>query len=206
MLENLDDGVTDPDPQTIRVALGQAERLSDLVRDLLDLSGSRRGWSAQRGPVPMTALLAEVVAEAGATGRDVTFEVRVDPPALEIDADRARLHQLLGNLLDNAARHSPAGGVVRVWAGTVDGVPRLEVADEGPGIEPGDRERVFERFGTLHDDSGGGTGLGLAIVRWVADLHGGRVSVVDPLPGRTGARFRIELPPTGAPTTEGTPS
>jgi hypothetical protein len=78
---------------------------------------------------------------------------------------------------------------------------RLEVADEGPGIAPQDRERVFERFGTVSDSSGGGTGLGLAIARWVTDLHGGRINVVDPVPGPVssspgGARFRVELPTT----------
>ena len=199
VLENLDDRVTEPDPETIRVALGQAQRLGDLVRDLLDLSRVEAGVvPLERRSVPVAALLGEVVAEVEASHRGVRFEVRVDPPSLEIDADPRRLHQLLANLLDNAVRHSPAGGVVRIWAGRVSGVPRIEVADEGPGIAPDDRERVFERFGTLSDPAGGGTGLGLAIARWVTDLHGGRVALVDPLPGETGARFRVELP---APTT-----
>ncbi len=71
---------------------------------------------------------------------------------------------------------------------------RLEVSDDGAGIAPEDRERVFERFGTLQDPAGGGTGLGLAIARWVTDLHGGRIGLVDPVPGESGARFRVDLP------------
>ena len=118
-------------------------------------------WSPlDRGPVPVAALVGDAVTEAQAGMRGVSFDVRVEPPGLVVDADRSRLHQLLANLLDNAARHSPEGGVVRVWAGRVGDVVRLEVSDEGAGIAPEDRERVFERFGTLQDPAGGGTGLG----------------------------------------------
>ncbi len=207
VLENLDDGVSQADPATIRVALEQAERLSALVADLLDLSRVDAGVAAlELEDVAARPLLDAVVAaagtEAGAARRHMSFEVEVDPPGLLLRADRSRLHQLLANLLDNAARHSPSGGVVRVRAGEVDGGwTRIEVADEGPGIAPEDRERAFERFGTLHDSTGhdstgGGTGLGLAIARWVTDLHGGRIAAVDPVPGETGARFRVELPGT----------
>ena len=197
VLENLDDGVTEADPATIRVALGRAERLSALVGDLLDLSRVDAGvvtldWTE----VSMTALVAESVAEARAGVREVSFDVLIEPADLVVRADRSRLHQLLANLLDNASRHSPAGGVVRVWAGRVGDVVRLEVSDEGSGIQPADRERVFERFGTLQDPAGGGTGLGLAIARWVTDLHGGRITLVDPVAGESGARFRVELPQT----------
>ncbi len=199
VLENLDDGVIAPDPETVHVARAQAERLGDLVDDLLDLSRLDAGVvPLDRQRQPAGPLLESVVAEArsgpGASQRGVSFEVRLEPPDLSLYADRARLHQLLANLLDNAARHSPSGGVVYVWAGLVDGYTRIEVADQGLGIAAHDRERVFERFGTLPDSSGGGTGLGLAIARWVTDLHGGRIAVVDPVRGETGARFRVELP------------
>lgn len=199
VLENLDDGVTEPDPATVRVALGQAERLSSLVGDLLDLSRVDAGVVAlDLTDLPVAALVEEAVAETRAGMRpgmrEVSFEVHIEPADLVVRADRARLHQLLANLLDNAARHSPTGGVVRVWVGRVGETVRLEISDEGAGIAPADRERVFERFGTLQDPAGGGTGLGLAIARWVTDLHGGRIALVDPAPGETGARFRVELP------------
>ncbi len=212
VLENLDDGVTPPDPETVHVARAQAERLGDLVDDLLDLSRVDAGVvPLERARQPVGPLVAAVVAEArtgpGASQRGVGFEVRIDPPDLGVYADRARLHQLLANLLDNAARHSPPGGVVHVSAALVDRCTRIEVADQGLGIEPRDRDRVFERFGTLPDSSGGGTGLGLAIARWVTDLHGGRIAVVDPVSEESGARFRVELPltPEGSPAPERTP-
>ena len=195
VLENLDDRVTEPDPETIRVALRQAERLSTLVADLLDLSRVDAGVvELEHSPVPVVDLVEEAVDESSSAARHVSFDVEVEP-GLEVLGDRNRLHQLLANLLDNASRHSPAGGVVQV-TGTAapDGTARLEVVDQGPGIAPADRERVFERFGTSGDASGGGTGLGLAIARWVTDLHGGRISVVDPAPGTSGARIRVLLP------------
>ena len=195
VLENLDDGVTEPDPATIRVALDQAERLSTLVGDLLDLSRVDAGVVAlDRVEVPVATLVGEAVTMARAGMRGVSFDVRIEPPGLLVNADSSRLHQLLANLLDNAARHSPEGGTVRIWAGRVGDAVRLEVSDEGAGIAPEDRERVFERFGTLQDPAGGGTGLGLAIARWVTDLHGGRIGLVDPVPGESGARFRVDLP------------
>ncbi len=211
VLENLADGVTEPDHETIRVALGQAERLSALVTDLLDLSRVDAGVvPLERGAVDVGSLVGEAVTEAGNGPRHVTFDVQVEP-GLTAYADPARLHQLLANLLDNAARHSPAGTSVQVLARRVGDTVRLEVADQGPGIEAEDRERVFERFGTLRDvtgdAAGGGTGLGLAIARWVTDLHGGRITLVDPEAAETGARFRVDLPdphpsdPTPTPST-----
>ena len=101
------------------------------------------------------------------------FDVDV-PEVLEVSADRTRLRQLLTNVLDNAVRHSPEGGRVLGHAAAPSGDRwRLDVADEGPGVAPADRERAFERFGTLTapdagDRGTGGTGLGLAIARWVA--------------------------------------
>jgi two-component system, OmpR family, sensor histidine kinase BaeS len=196
VLENLVDGVAEPDPVALRTALDQAERLSALASDLLDLArvdaGAARLSTTQ---VAASELLAQAVAEARVTGREVRYDVRVTPQDLTVPADPARLHQLIANLLDNASRHSPTGGVVRITAeGTATGW-RLEVADEGPGVPAADRDRVFERFGTLTEaDGGGGTGLGLAIARWVTDLHGGTIHFVDPAPRSTGARVRVDLP------------
>uniref|UniRef100_UPI0015FFB79D DUF4153 domain-containing protein n=1 Tax=Nocardioides pelophilus TaxID=2172019 RepID=UPI0015FFB79D len=112
---------------------------------------------------------------------------------------------LVANLLDNASRHSPPAGRVVVSARATGDRWLLEVADEGPGVAPADRERAFERFGTLAEDSvhnaGGGTGLGLAIARWVTDLHGGTIRFVDPEPGAAGARVRADLPVAPPPRT-----
>ncbi|WP_112237911.1 DUF4153 domain-containing protein [Kribbella monticola] len=196
VLENLVDGVAEPDPATLRTALDQAERLAALASDLLDLARVDAGkaeLSAQQ--VPVAELLERAVAEAEVIGREVRYDVRVTPPDLTAQADPARLHQLVANLLDNASRHSPAGETVRITAAKTATGWRLEVADEGPGIPVADRDRVFERFGTLGEtEGGGGTGLGLAIARWVTDLHGGTIHFVEPEPRSTGARVRVDLP------------
>jgi signal transduction histidine kinase len=198
VLENLADGVVPSDEAHLDAAVAQARRLSDLVSDLLDLSRVDAGVTALGlADVAVGELIDDVVADLVPTGRGVTFRVDADR-SLSVQADPARLRQLLTNLLDNAVRHSPEGGTVRVRAVVVADRWHLEVADEGPGVAPQDRERAFERFGTLATDpgavGGGGTGLGLAIARWVAGLHGGTVRFVDPPPGAAGAVILADLP------------
>ena len=194
LLENLVDGVVRPDDAALRTALAQAERLSALVTDLLDLSrldGGRKALILKE--VRVRALVERCVAEARVVGRAVSHSIDV-PRSLVVMADEARLAQVLTNLLDNAGRHSQPDGVISIHAGLLDGARWfLEVADEGPGI-PGDQaERVFDRFGT-GGDAGGGTGIGLAIASWVCDLHDGSISVLPNRSGETGARIRAVLP------------
>lgn len=187
VLENLVDGVATPDPATLRTALQQVERLGVLVSDLLDLSRVDAGITPlEVSRLDVRPFLRDVVAEARLAGHPVRYVVEVDPADLALLADRDRLHQLLGNLLDNAGRHSPADGTVRVRAYRTRGATVLEVADQGPGIAPEDRLAVFERFtsglapgAATGTGSDGGTGLGLAIARWVTELHGGRIEVAD---------------------------
>ncbi|MGV9666589.1 HAMP domain-containing sensor histidine kinase [Nocardia niigatensis] len=196
VLENLVDGVAEPDPATLRTALAQTERLSLLVSELLALSSVEAGAVAlDREPVAVAPLLKEVVAEAevmaAAVDRPVRFTIAVATPDLTVHADRARLHQVLLNLLDNATRHGPASGEVRIHAHADRAGTVIDVADDGPGIPLADRARVFERFTRGGRASGGGTGLGLAIARWIVDLHGGTIAVADP-----GSRIRVTLPVT----------
>lgn len=196
VLENLVDGVSEPDPATLRTALAQTERLGLLVSELLDLSSIEAGaFTLDRETLPLAPLLAEVIAEAevmtAALGRGVRFTTSIRPAAATVYADRARLHQVLFNLLDNAARHGPSGGEVRVSATAQAGATVLEIQDDGPGIPESDRATVFDRFTRGGRTDGGGTGLGLAIARWVVDLHGGTIAVADP-----GSRIRVVLPTT----------
>ncbi len=184
VLENLVDGVAEPDAATLSTALGQTERLGRLVAELLDLSRIDAGAvPLDLADVPVAELIAQTIAEAEAAaraaGRDVTVRADVRPAAVTVRADRGRLHQVLLNLLDNAARHGPPGGVVRVTARTEGDLLVIEVSDDGPGIDPAERERVFHRFTRGERAVGGGTGLGLAIARWAVDLHGGRIAVVE---------------------------
>ena len=197
-LENLADGVRPADAEHLGRAVDQAQRIGALVGDLLELSRVEAGVAPLRlGPVRVGALVDEVVADLVPTGRAVRFDVDI-PEALEVQADPARLRQLLTNVLDNAVRHSPEGGRVRVTCDVTPERWRLDVADEGPGVAPADRERAFERFGTLADPvegaATGGTGLGLAIARWVATLHGGAIRFADPPAGTSGALLRVDLP------------
>lgn len=184
-LENLVDGVTEPDPAALEVALAETERLSLLVDHLLDLSRLDAGVvELDLERVELTPFLHEVAdaADLAAGQRDVRWIVEVEPADLVVTADAARLHQVIHNLLDNAARHSPVRGRIRITArgDAPSGTVSIDVHDEGPGIAREDRSRVFERFQRGGaPDSSGGTGLGLAIARWAVGLHGGSIEVLD---------------------------
>ncbi|MEV5612287.1 HAMP domain-containing sensor histidine kinase [Streptomyces sp. NPDC052225] len=219
VLENVVDGVMSPDPETMRTALKQTERLGRLVETLLDLS------RLDNGVVPLKArrfevwpYLSGVLKEANMavsqragiasgsgthTRTDVHLHLDVSPPELTAHADPERIHQVVANLIDNAVKHSPAHGRVTVRArrGPYPESLDLEVLDEGPGIPQSEWHRVFERFNRGDAKNGGkgdgGTGLGLAIARWAVDLHGGRIGVAE---SARGCRIKVTLP--GEPRTQ----
>lgn len=191
VLENVVDGVVEPDAETMRMALSQTERLGELVTNLLDLSRVEGGAiPLQISRFDVDEFLHEAVEHASISATGVPVSVRVSPPGLKAVADPARLRQVVVNLVDNAIRHSPAGGQVKVLATRRLSGLRLEVTDQGPGIASAERERVFERF-TRGATSDGGTGLGLAIARWAVELHGGVIEVMDTEPG---CRIRVNIP------------
>lgn len=199
-LENIVDGVSEPDPDAMRAALAQTQRLSRLVATLLDLSRLEAGAvQLDVTDVPLQEFLQEAADEARLVGapKDLTFPVTVEPADLTLPADRERLHQVVANLVQNAVRHSPRGAEVRLEAHRSGGWVRIDVVDQGPGIAADQRERVFERFARGNTPavtgqiSTGGTGLGLSIVRWAVTLHGGTVEVAD---SPTGCTMRVMLP------------
>src|SRR5215213_3365360 len=209
VLENLADGVASPEPGTLRSALAQTERLGRLVTDLLDLSRVDAGVTPlDAEPLEVAPFLCAVVEEARLTGRPACYEIACEP-GLVLTGDRARLHQLLANLLDNAARHSPPEDTVTVRAARdqealgQDAVV-LEVSDQGKGIPAEDRAAVFERF-TTGSHATEGTGLGLAVARWVTDLHGGTIEVAEP-PEGVGCLVRTRLPSTPVPPRDPLPA
>ncbi|MGP3980892.1 HAMP domain-containing sensor histidine kinase [Streptomyces sp. KR80] len=213
VLENVVDGVSKADPETMRTALRQTERLGRLVETLLDLSRLDNGvvplrarrfevWPYLSGVLREANMAAAAVGQngRGARGRtDVHLHLDVSPPELAAYADAERLHQVVANLVDNAVKHSPPHGRVTLRArrGAGAGSLELEVLDEGPGIPESERHRIFERFNrgcvsTPHGPgSDGGTGLGLAIARWAVDLHGGSIGVAE---SARGCRIRVTLP------------
>lgn len=195
VLENLVDGVEQPDPERLAAALAQTQRLAHLVAQLLDLSRLESGVTQlDRQQVDLRGFIDRAVREAALSGRDVRLTTDV-PRGLSLSADPARLHQVLANLLDNASRHSPPGGEVAVTAARNGGGVRIAVTDQGPGIPAADRARAFERFSRLdhgRDARAGGSGLGLAIAREVVELHGGRLFAEESTRG-TGCRMVVDL-------------
>jgi signal transduction histidine kinase len=202
VLENVADGVTPATPEVLESALAQTERLGRLVTQLLDLSRVEAGAvSLDLAGFEIGPFLEAAVADARVGHPDPVFTVRADP-GLTVRADQDRLHQVVANLLDNAARHSPPGGAITVTASAQATALCLQVQDEGPGIPADERAQVFERFSrgsASHGGSpGGSTGLGLAIARWVVDLHGGQIAVAD---SPAGCLIRVVLPqPPGGPS------
>ncbi|WP_345459055.1 HAMP domain-containing sensor histidine kinase [Actinoallomurus oryzae] len=195
VLENVADGITPATSEVIEGALAQTERLGRLVTQLLDLSRVEAGAvSLDLACFEIGPFLEAAVADAKAAHPDPVFTVRAES-GLTVHADRDRLHQVVANLLDNAARHSPPGGAVTVTAKPQADTLLLQVRDEGPGIPAEERGQVFERFSrgsaSQVGSPGGGTGLGLAIARWAVDLHGGQIAVAD---SPTGCFIRVVLP------------
>ena len=143
-------------------------------------------------PIDLAALAAEAVVmlESSAEER----QVKIDPgtaDALPASGQERGVIQILVNLIGNAVRHSPEGGTVRLAFGRTMGTASVTVSDEGPGIEPADQQRIFERFERANVDETG-TGLGLAISRRLARSMGGDVTL-ESSPG-AGARFTLTLP------------
>jgi signal transduction histidine kinase len=190
------------DPAEVRrageVIFEESERLKHLVEDLLDLARLDAGQAAlQRAPVDLGAVIGGVIERLSLPADE--RQVRLSPdltglPTIVGDGDR--LAQVFTNLIDNALRHSPAGGEV-----VVRGHPRgswltVTVEDQGPGIPPGELSRIFERFYQVDKARSGGpgrgTGLGLAISKEIVEAHGGRL-LAESATG-VGSRFSVQLP------------
>ncbi|HYJ61683.1 MAG TPA: ATP-binding protein [Actinomycetota bacterium] len=196
-LENLLDGVEEPDRATLEVMLQQSERLGRLVEQLLDLSKLQSGEvPLQRELVPLDALVARVISEIEVRGEEHgAIERDFDEDLPPVDADPERVHQVLYNLVDNAVRATPGGGTITIEAHRVNGAVHVSVADTGIGIDPEDLPRVFERFYRVDPARArqdGGTGIGLAIARSVVEAHGGQIQATSE-PGR-GSVFSFDLP------------
>ena len=175
----------------------ETTRLANLIADVLDTSRIEAGtFSFSFTDVDVAEVVNDVVT-AAAVGQD-EVRVRADVGSIpRIRGDRERLRQVLQNLVDNAVKYSPAQGDVVVSAHTEDGVVRIAVSDEGPGIPREDQRLIFEKFG--RSSTGGakpGTGLGLFIARSIAEAHGGTLAV-DSEP-ENGSVFTLELPISGS--------
>ena len=189
--EGIEDGTVEPG-EAAAVVARESGRLERLVGDLLALARLRQGvLEVRTEPVDLAAVAREAEERLRPRAREAGVEVRVEGGAAPVLTDHGRVLQVVTNLLDNAIRVSPRGGVVTVTAGAGE----LAVSDRGPGIPEAEIPQAFERF-HLRSRSGGspdGAGLGLAIVRELSEAMGGSVAVAN-LPSG-GARFTVRLPP-----------
>jgi signal transduction histidine kinase len=175
----------------------EALRLTNLVDNVLQFARMRRGPQALAA---RTLPLGEVISEACdalvplSSSKRVTLDVRITDD-IRVVGDRDAVVQILRNLLENAIKYGPEGQTVRVAAEAHDGVARLAVEDQGPGVPPSDRDRIWQPYHRLARDrkaAGAGTGLGLSVVAELSALLRGKAWVED-APGG-GARFVVELP------------
>ena len=170
----------------------ETDHLSDLVGDLLVLSRADAGAiEVERAPVDLAEIVASAVGNLESLARDRQVELRPSTEPAPMEGDAGRLRQLVTILVDNAIRHSPRGGSVRVAVSRAGADVLLCVDDEGPGIPPDHRDRVFDRFWRDTSRRTSGSGLGLAIAAWIVDRHDGSIRVTDAETG--GARFEVRL-------------
>lgn len=202
-LDGLEDGVQELGPETVDVLRSQASRLTRLAADLAAVTRAEsRELRLDRRAVAPRTLLATAAAAAreryAEAGVELVVEGAADAdgalPRVSVDADR--FGQVLGNLLDNALRHTPRAGRVTLSAERHGDGVRFAVTDTGEGIDPVHLPHVFERFyrvDTARDRAHGGSGIGLAITRALVHAHGGSISAESAGRG-TGVRFVIDLP------------
>ena len=172
----------------------ETTRLAELIGDVLDTSRIDAGTFSYRfREVDVAALVEESVATASVTQDEVPITTEISPALPVVRGDAQRLRQVLGNLIDNAVKYSPAGVPVEVRASGRNGSVTVSVRDEGAGIGAEDQGLIFEKFGRVSSgNTKPGTGLGLYIARSIAEAHGGSLAVASTR-GR-GATFTLTLP------------
>ncbi|HEY6864011.1 MAG TPA: sensor histidine kinase [Burkholderiales bacterium] len=186
-----------------RVIERQTQHMKKLVDELIDVSGIAMGKAKlELEPLDVAELVSRLV--EGWRHRLGNHDVRLSAAPVWVKADRRRLEQVVSNLLDNAAKYTPAHKAITVHVGGEGGTARIVVQDEGIGIAPADLERVFDLFAQADQGlsrSGGGIGVGLAVVKRVVEMHGGTVVAESAGPG-SGSRFTVNLPAVEAPDAE----
>lgn len=170
----------------------ETDRLNAFIESMVELAQLEAGSVEHRhAEVSLDDLMANVLLRAADRTRERKIVINVDPELPLIRGDEKALAEALFNLVDNATKYSPPGSEVRISAGRTGNLTRIIVEDDGKGVRPAERERIFEKF-HRGNESVKGFGLGLAIVRGIVEGHAGRVFVEDGEHG--GARFVIELP------------
>lgn len=199
-LEGIEDGVVELDERTLGILYAQITRLERLARDIRLLTEAEEGMTqlqfTSQNPQHLAALAAAAV-EPVAAKKNVL--VTLEDSELELDdfpMDSVRMEQVLGNLLENAVRHSSPGGEVILRTTCTPDTVTFSVTDTGEGISTKDLPHIFERFYRApvgREAHRSGSGLGLAISKTIAEAHGGTVEAASEGPGR-GANFQVHLP------------
>jgi len=181
----------------VRIVRDNTLSLQKLIENLLAYQQSRAMEPTAVGPVALPDIVNRVVREQrlAALGRMITVDAKVR--SATVIGDVEKLRTIVDNLLSNAIKYSPRNATVQLAVGVKDGYAVLDVIDEGRGVAPADRTRIFESFyqgPAPVDGRVKGSGLGLAIAREYAHAHGGRIEVAGRLDGKSGAWFRLSLP------------
>jgi signal transduction histidine kinase len=197
-LELLEAELQGEDREIAGAALRSSQRMRRLVADLLLLARADAGREATHEPVDLGAIVREAAGEVAPTALDHDLSVDTNGAGLTVEGAPDELHRLVVNLISNAVSHTPSGTSVHASARNEGREVVLTVEDNGPGLPPPLRGRIFDRFVRGDGDAGSraGSGLGLAIVKAVADSHGGAVKLEIPAGG--GARFVVTLPAAAA--------
>jgi signal transduction histidine kinase len=195
--EALSDGKLQGKPAIYDAMYGEAQLLSHLVDDLRTLSLADAGeLTLNRSLLPAAECIDRIAASHAelAAQRGIRLEVQLAPDLPFVDVDRERIAQVLANLVSNALRYTPEGGVITLSAEADDGRVLLRVSDTGPGIEPAHLPLVFKRFYRADDarPANGESGLGLAIAKSLVEAHGGTIQVESAV--GQGATFTVALP------------
>jgi signal transduction histidine kinase len=183
------------DPEELNEALtvmdGELDRMSRIVADLLLLSQADAGLSLRMQSVELDTVMLDVYRQARVIANGVTIQLGHEDQAV-IQGDADRLKQLLINLVTNAIKHTPPGGSITLSLHREADWVRITVADTGRGIASTDLPHIFDRFYQANDDGKKGHGLGLSIAQWIAQAHGGEITVTSEL-GK-GSTFTLWLP------------
>jgi two-component system sensor histidine kinase KdpD len=183
----------------LQTIVEEAQRMNRLIGNLLDMIRVetqtlvvQKEWQPLEEPIGVALIRTDDVLQ----GREVQVTLPPDLPLVPLDG--LLIEEVLINLLENAAKYTPAGTPINISAKGIDGVVTVDVADRGPGLPPGEEGRIFEKFyRSVGSPAGGGVGLGLTICRGIVQAHGGRIWAEN-RPGG-GAVFRFTLPIEGTP-------
>ena len=179
----------------LETMLGELDRLTRTVEQLLQLSRLEAGALRGRfGPVSLRTVAEQVqqIYQPLAEARGSNVNLVLDSKELRVHGSAELLIELLGNLVDNALRYTPAGGEVRMEIATGPDDIRLAVTDSGPGIPEEYAHKIFDRFAQMPGGESGAAGLGLSLAAEIAAVHGGELILANP--GKPGARFECRLP------------